>query len=66
MKKIGIKRIRAGFLRWFVESAARDRGATATEYAILVALIAIVIVAGVSTFGIGLNGWFSNMAAQLP
>lgn len=43
-----------------------DRGATATEYAILVGFIAFVIIAGVTVYGASLNGWFSTMAAQLP
>lgn len=43
-----------------------DRGATATEYAILVAFIAIVIVAGVTVFGVSLDGLFTRLAAKLP
>lgn len=43
-----------------------DRGATATEYAILVALIAIAIVGGITLFGTQLNQWFSTLAAGVP
>ena len=43
-----------------------DRGATATEYAFLVAFIAIAIVAGVTLYGSNLNDWFSSMAAEVP
>lgn len=36
-----------------------DHGATAAEYAIIAALIAVVIVAGVAAFGLAVNGLFS-------
>lgn len=42
-----------------------DRGATATEYALLVALIALVIVGGVTVFGNQLDSFFSGIGAQL-
>lgn len=35
-----------------------ERGATAVEYALMVGLIAIVIVAGVSTFGFAVSDLF--------
>lgn len=40
----------------------RDRGATAVEYGLLVALIAVVIIVGVTALGSNLNGLFSNVA----
>jgi pilus assembly protein Flp/PilA len=45
---------------------ARDTGATATEYAILVGFIAVVIVVGVTAFGVSLNAWFTALASNLP
>ena len=36
-----------------------DQGATAVEYALLVGLIAAVIVAAVTTFGLAVNGLFT-------
>lgn len=39
-----------------------ERGATATEYALLVALIAIIIVAGVGALGGNLNDFFGRLA----
>ena len=36
-----------------------DQGATAVEYALLVGLIAVVIVAAVTTLGIAVNGLFT-------
>jgi pilus assembly protein Flp/PilA len=41
---------------------ARERGATATEYALLVALIALVIIVGVTAFGSNLNDFFQGIA----
>ena len=37
----------------------RERGATAVEYALMVGLIAVVIVAAVTAFGIGVNSLFT-------
>ena len=45
--------------------ADRERGATATEYALLVALIAIIISVGVGLFGTNLNAFFNKIAAQV-
>ncbi len=42
-----------------------DRGATATEYALLVAFIALVIVAGVTLFGSQLNTFFSTLGSKV-
>ena len=45
---------------------AGEEGATALEYGILVALIALVIIVGVTAFGGALNGFFSGLAARVP
>jgi len=42
-----------------------DRGATATEYALLVAFIAIVIVGGVTIFGGQLNDFFVGLGNKV-
>ena len=42
-----------------------DRGATATEYALLVAFIAIAIIVGVTLFGAALNTFFGNLATRV-
>ena len=44
---------------------AKDRGATATEYAMLVAFIAIILVAGVSFFGNQLSTWFHDLGDKI-
>lgn len=42
-----------------------ERGATATEYGLLVGFIAMVIVAGVGLFGTRLDGYFNGLATWL-
>jgi pilus assembly protein Flp/PilA len=44
---------------------AKDRGATATEYALLVGFIAIVIAVGVAAFGGKLNDFFVAVAGKI-
>lgn len=39
-----------------------EKGATATEYSVLLGFIAIVIVAGVGLFGTSLNGVFMGLS----
>jgi pilus assembly protein Flp/PilA len=43
----------------------RERGATAVEYALIVALIALAIVVGVTAVGGGLNAAFQNINTQI-
>ena len=45
----------------FEDMLEKDRGATATEYAILVAFIALLIIVGVTFFGDNLNNWFGRI-----
>jgi pilus assembly protein Flp/PilA len=42
-----------------------EKGATATEYSLLVGLIALVIVAGVTLFGTNLRAFFNDLAASV-
>jgi pilus assembly protein Flp/PilA len=44
---------------------SRERGATAVEYALIVALIALAIVVGVTAVGGGLNTAFTNISTQI-
>ena len=39
-----------------------EKGATAVEYALMVALIAVVIIAAVTALGLGLSGKFQAVA----
>ena len=45
--------------------AKKERGATAVEYGIMVALIAAVIIAIVGTMGTQLNTMFKNVSSQI-
>jgi pilus assembly protein Flp/PilA len=43
-----------------------EAGASAVEYGLLLAFIAVAIAASVSIFGAALNGLFSDAATKLP
>jgi pilus assembly protein Flp/PilA len=43
-----------------------EEGATAMEYGILVALIAVAIIAGVTLFGSTLSSLFTSLAGDVP
>ena len=42
-----------------------ERGATATEYALLIVFVAVAIAAGASSLGTGISNLFSQIGAQL-
>ena len=42
-----------------------ESGATAIEYGLIAALIAVVIIAGVSLLGTNLNATFNNLAGNV-
>jgi len=44
---------------------AKDRGATATEYALLVAFIAVAIIGAVTLFGTQLSTFFSGLGSKI-
>ena len=44
---------------------SNEKGATATEYSLLVGLIALVIVAGVTLFGTNLNTFFDSLGTTV-
>jgi pilus assembly protein Flp/PilA len=46
-------------------AARRDRGATAVEYGLMVALIAVVIIAGVTFLGKQVSSLFQSVATQV-
>lgn len=43
-----------------------DRGATVVEYALLVALIALVVIGAITLFGTQLSDFFTGLGNQLP
>ena len=44
---------------------AKDRGATATEYAMLVAFIAVAIAIAVKAFGTALSTFFTGLSTKI-
>jgi pilus assembly protein Flp/PilA len=53
------------FRAWAVAHAKTDRGASLVEYALLVALIAIVCIAAVTTLGKNANSKFRGVGSSL-
>ncbi|MET3719021.1 Flp family type IVb pilin [Arthrobacter sp. UYEF21] len=51
------------FVAGVKDRLSSEKGATATEYSLLVGLIALVIVVGVGLFGTNLNNFFNGLAA---
>lgn len=48
-----------------LQAKRSERGATATEYGLLVAFIAIAIIVGVTAFGTALNGFFGRISGKV-
>jgi pilus assembly protein Flp/PilA len=48
-----------------IVSGEKEKGATATEYAVLVAFIALIIITGVGIFGNALSDWFGALAGKI-
>jgi pilus assembly protein Flp/PilA len=56
---------RLAFLSCLITRRTSEKGATATEYALLVALIAVILVVGVGAFGSALNDFFQDLAGTV-
>jgi len=52
-------------INWFITSMKRERGATAIEYALMVALIAVAIIVTVMALGGQLNAVFEAITEAL-
>lgn len=50
--------------RW-VRRLAEERGATATEYGILMSFLAMIVIAGITLFGLELLGWYDELTVHL-
>ncbi len=53
------------FARWVAAHIDDERGASLVEYALLVALIAVVCIAAVTTLGKNASGKFSKVGSSL-
>ena len=53
-------------VRLFSKIAKDESGATAIEYGLIVALIAVVIITAVTTLGTKLNDAFGDINTKLP
>jgi len=50
---------------FFANLRSDDKGATAIEYGLIAALIAIVIIGGLTTLGTDLSAFFTTIAGKL-
>lgn len=50
--------------RW-VQRLAEERGSTATEYGILMSFMAMIVIAGITLFGLELLGWYDELTVHL-
>lgn len=54
------------FITFMITGRNRDeKGATATEYGLLVAFIALLIIVGVTALGNNLNAFFQGLASDV-
>ena len=61
-------RLYTGVTTWWndlKDRAAEEGGATAVEYALMVMLIALVIIAAVTVLGTNLSSFFTNAATSI-
>ena len=53
------------FITFMLIGRDEEKGATATEYALLVAFIAFAIILGVTAFGTALSTYFQTLSATV-
>ena len=66
MKTLAIKTHMLMMQKKMALMESKDRGATAVEYGLIVALIAVVIIVAVTLLGGRLSNIFNNTANSLP
>lgn len=49
----------------WVRRLAEEDGATATEYGLLMSFIAMIVIVGITLFGLELLGWYDELTAHL-
>ena len=60
--QVGWAEFRGGLHTRLVDMAGSERGGVAAEYALLIALIAVVLVAGAAALGIAINNRLTDTA----
>lgn len=53
------------FVSGIKDRLASEKGATATEYSLLIAFIAFAVIGGVTIFGSNLSTWFENLGGTV-
>ena len=53
------------FVAGVKDKLASEKGATATEYSLLVAFIAFAVIGGATIFGNALSAWFSDLGTTV-
>jgi Flp pilus assembly pilin Flp len=63
--QVGWTEFRGGLRTRLVEMAGSERGGVAAEYALLIALIAVVIIAGATVLGVAINNKLNQTGAAI-
>lgn len=53
------------FIAGIKDRLTSEKGATATEYSLLIAFVAFAIMVGAALFGTALSDWFSDLATEV-
>ena len=53
------------FVAGVKDKLASEKGATATEYSLLIAFVAVAIIVGAGIFGTALSDWFSDLGTEV-
>lgn len=53
------------FIAGVKDRLASEKGATATEYSLLIAFVAFAIIVGAALFGQALSDWFSDLGVEV-
>lgn len=49
----------------WMKRLAEERGANATEYGLLMSLIMMIVIAGITLYGLELLGWYDELTVHL-
>lgn len=54
------------FCQKLLKFVRSDSGPTATEYAVLIAVICVAVIGALSTFGVHMDNLYTNIAGTVP